>query len=445
VRPARSSWSASENAGPIPWGEWQEGKRPRGWTDQDERAWRGQAILPERVDLATTLPLLIAEPSTAREAPELEVVALEEFVAVDEPGAAALVGDDEGVLIPEGGDVMFYGDGGAGKTTLAVDLACHLAAGDEWLGVPVARRARVLLIENEGPRPLYRAKLRRKLAGWAGNPLGGRVSVLERPWGRLSLAEPDWRELLAEAIGVGEVDVVIAGPVSRLGMNEAGTLQEVRDFMELVREVREGSCRPVAIVLIHHENKGGKVSGAWEGAGDTLLHVQGQGQGRLRLFVQKARWSSLHHAATLRLRWAGVEGFALDEEEAPRPERVWDDIAAYVLEHGGCNWNQIDEAVSGQGEYKRRRREQMLADGLIADVGPGRRFELWHRDDPARPTIASEAGHNPDATAKSASAPGDAPDGVRASERPTRSKDARTDGRSVASPADSGSGEDVEE
>jgi hypothetical protein len=376
----------------------------------------------------------------------LEVVTLEEFVSIQEPGAAALVGDDEAALIPEGGDVMFYGDGGAGKTTLGVDLACHLAAGDDWLGVTVARCARVLLIENEGPRPLYRAKLRRKREGWGGSALGDRVRVLERPWGRLSLAEPAWREALAEAIDTGEVEVVIAGPVSRLGMNEAGTLQEVRDFMALVEEVRRHSGRRVAVVLIHHENKGGKVSGAWEAAGDTLLHVQGQGHGRLRLFVQKARWSSAHHATTLQLRWTEGEGFALDEEALPRPERVWDDIAEYVLEHGGCGWNEVDEAVSGQGDYKRRRREQMLADGLLVDAGPGRRFELWHRDDPARPTLASEAGRTADAPAKTrASAPGEAPDGVRASERPRRSKDARTDAPSVASPAEPDSDDEAGE
>ena len=42
-------------------------------------------------------------------------------------------------LIPEGGDVMIYGDGGASKTTLGIDLACHLAAGDDWLGIAVPR------------------------------------------------------------------------------------------------------------------------------------------------------------------------------------------------------------------------------------------------------------------------------------------------------------------
>ncbi len=45
------------------------------------------------------------------------VVSLGDFVAVEEAGAEALVGDGESALIPAGGDVMFYGDGGAGKTT----------------------------------------------------------------------------------------------------------------------------------------------------------------------------------------------------------------------------------------------------------------------------------------------------------------------------------------
>jgi hypothetical protein len=333
-----------------------------------------------------------AEPALAV---ELEVVSLDNFVAADEPGVDPLLGAVDDVVIGPGFDAMFYGDGGAGKTTLAIDLTFHLAAGDAWLGIPVPRPMRVLLIENEGPRPLYRAKLRRKREGWTGSPVGDRIRVLERPWGRLSLAKPAWRASLAEAVERGEVDVVVAGPVSRLGMNEAGTLQEVRDFMVLVDEVRERSGRRLAVVLIHHENKGGKVSGAWEGSGDTLFHVLGQGHGRLRLYFQKARWSSSHHATTLQLVWAEGEGFELAEGEPARPERTWDDIATFVLEHGGCAWNKVDKAVPGQREYLQRRRDQMLADGLLVNAGTPAGFELWHRDDPARPTLdatGSEAG-----------------------------------------------------
>jgi RecA-family ATPase len=32
---------------------------------------------------------------------------------------------------------MVDGDGGVGKTTLTIDLSCHLAAGDDWLGLAV--------------------------------------------------------------------------------------------------------------------------------------------------------------------------------------------------------------------------------------------------------------------------------------------------------------------
>jgi AAA domain len=321
---------------------------------------------------------------------ELRIVTLDEFVAVEEPGAAAILGSPDSALIPEGGDVMMYGDGGVGKTTLTIDLACHLAAGDDWLGISVARAVRVLIVENEGPRPLFRRKLERKRDAWTGSPLGDRLQIFEHPWGRFTFAQNGWRQLLAEQIRERQVDVLVVGPLTSSGMDAAGTLQEVREFAAHVEQVRELSGRPIAIVIVHHENKAAKVSGAWEGVGDTLLHIQQQGHGRLRLYVQKSRWASEQHATTLQLVWAGGDGFALAEGEAPRPERVWDEIGEYVLEHGGCAWNAVDAAVSGQGDYKRRRRDQMLAEGVLVNSRTRARMELWHRDDPARPTLQSE-------------------------------------------------------
>jgi hypothetical protein len=242
------------------------------------------------------------------------IASLAEFAAVDEPGADALLGDQENALIPEDSDVMFYGNGGAGKTTLTVDLGFHLAAGDAWLGIPVARAARVLLVENEGPRPLFRKKLDRKVKAWKGSPLEDRLGVLDEPWGEFDFADEGWRDTLAAAIREQQIDVLIAGPVTRLGMNEAGTLQQVRDFLKLVQAVRRKAGRRVAVILAHHENKGGTVSGAWEGSGDTLLHVEARGNGSTDLEVQKARWSPEHHGAKLKLAWAAGEGFTVKDE-----------------------------------------------------------------------------------------------------------------------------------
>jgi len=170
-------------------------------------------------------------------------------------------------------------------TDLGIDLACHLAAGDDWLGLAVPKPVRVLLIEAEGPRPLFRDKLPPKGRGLEGIDLGDRLLVWEQPWAEFRFPN----EVGASRLGEFAIDVVIVGPLTRVGMDELGTLQEVREFMDRVAEFRAYTGRRLAVVLTHHENKGGAVSGAWEGVADTLLHATVPGRGRTKLYVQKAR------------------------------------------------------------------------------------------------------------------------------------------------------------
>jgi AAA domain len=246
--------------------------------------------------------------------PGLSVVTLEEFAAVDEKGAGGLLGDEGDAPIAEDSDVLVYGDGGAGKTTLVNDLALHLGAGDPWLGIGVGRPLRVLIVELEGPRPLFRRKLRRKAAAWKGSPLDGRVRVLDDPWATFSFSDDSMRAQLATEINGQEIDVLIVGPLTRAGMDAAGTLQEVRDFMGLVGDLRKACARRLAIVIVHHESKSGAVSGAWEGAVDTLLRVEARGPGHTLLRFQKARWSSSWHGQNINLSWTDGEGFAVEGE-----------------------------------------------------------------------------------------------------------------------------------
>jgi hypothetical protein len=328
----------------------------------------------------------------------LRIVPVDEFAAVDEPGAQAILGTADNAIIPEGGDAMVYGDGGVGKTTLVIDLACHLAAGDDWLGLNVPSACRILLVENEGPRPLFRRKLERKLAGWQGSPLDGRIVVLEEPWGQLDFASPAWRDALVQEVAARQIDVLVVGPVTSAGMDGAGTIAEARAFLALVGDVRTRSGRPVAVLLVHHENKGGKVSGAWEGTGDTLLHVQQQGHGQVRLYFQKARWASEQHATTLQLAWAEGDSFSLVEAAANRPEAVWETLEQFVLAHPGCTWKAVlttknddgTKIVRGDLTYLGRRRDQMLDEGVLINAGRGGSFALWHRDDPARPMVVDD-------------------------------------------------------
>jgi hypothetical protein len=163
-------------------------------------------------------------------------------------------------------------------------------------------------------------------------------------------------------------------------------------------------------VLVHHDNKGGKVSGAWEGSGDTLFHVQGQGHGRTRLYVQKARWSSSHHATSLHLRWTAGDGFEVDDDPERDENTIADEILAFVLGNGGTSWTRVEEAdsVVGKGERLREIRDRLLVGGRLVNVGTDARKKLWHADDPALQTtlVSSRPGRDGIGTG-TPSAPGD--------------------------------------
>ena len=268
----------------------------------------------------------------------ISIVTAQEFAAVAEPGAAPLVGEPGEAVIPEGGDCMLYGDGGASKTTLSIDLAAHLAAGEDWLGIPVPAAVRVLVIEAEGPRPLFRRKLHRKLAGWE-ERISDRLLVLERPWADFRF--PAAGEI-ADCVGEGKVDVLIVGPLTRVGMEELGTLQQVRDFMAEVQRFRIRSGRRLTVFLVHHDSKSGRVSGAWEGAGDTLLHAQVHAHGKTTLTFQKTRWSSSWHKRALELEWTAGEGF----EVAASSERdLLPEITAWLSDHAHSTAKEIAKGV----------------------------------------------------------------------------------------------------
>lgn len=331
-----------------------------------------------------------AELHVVDDAGGLGFVTLDEFVAVDEPGAGALVGESGSALVPEDGEVMAFGDGGSGKTTMEIDLAFHLAAGDHWCGLTIPNAVRVGIIENEGPRALFREKLRRKRDTWQGGDLGDRVHVLEQPWSVFSFADEQHRAWLADAIAELDLAIVFLGPLTRIGMNEAGTLQETRDFAALLADVRARIApRRVTFYLVHHENKAGEVSGAWEGAGDTLLHVTGLGHGRTKLHIRKARWSSDWHGKTLNLTWADGESFTVDDQPDRDDNAIADKIRAAVRANPGCSWNAVEKA-GGIGNLKtaRRIRDRLLEAGELIDENAAqstRIMALWDASDPLRP------------------------------------------------------------
>jgi len=254
----------------------------------------------------------IPAPAEVGGMPAVRFVTFDEFISTEEPTADALLGSSDETLLPVGGMLLMYGDGGAGKTTLTIDAVVHLASGVPWLGIDVERPVVSGIIENEGPRGKFRRKLDSKFASWNGHPaFSPNVHVLEEPWTRFSLREESHRLALAGAVSTLQLDLVVMGPLVTLGMIGGGTPDEVAEFEELIRVTRALVERPFGLWIVHHENKAGDVSGAWERVPDCLVHVQAQGNGHTRVVWRKARWADEAHGTHLDLVWADGRSFTV--------------------------------------------------------------------------------------------------------------------------------------
>jgi hypothetical protein len=353
---------------------------PDGESGRDVIDFYAAAATPEEADrelvaIVESTPAYAPAPSGAASAvPDeqhsgLRTVVVDDFAAVDEAGADSILGERDAPVIPEGGDAMIYGDGGVGKTTLSIDFAFHLAAGDDWLGIPVPTSRRVLILENESPRPHFRRKLARKAQAWSGSPIDDRLRVYEHPWGRFDFTNEQSRQLLADEIALHEIDVVIVGPTTSVGFDKPGTIAETREFAALVDDVRLRSGRSVAFAHVHHENRAGKTSGAWAGVGDALLHVTQQGHGRLRLYFEKTKWSSKWHQFALVLLWADGDGFTIEDKPDLDDDALAQMIVDAIAKNPGTGWTRVEEQTPGAGDTRRRQtRDRLLGDGVIVNV-----------------------------------------------------------------------------
>lgn len=216
-----------------------------------------------------------------------------DFLALELEAPPSLLGTEQEAIVAAGSLTVLAGMPAAGKTTLALDLAFHLATGTDWLDITVPRTSRILIVENEGPEHKFQAKLRAKLQAWKGD-VGG-IYVHTWRWSQLSLRDEETREQLRHFLAQEQIDLVIGDPLDTLGTTGVGSPDDTRDFVAALADLGLGTT--VAYLFLHHFRKEvsaseiNQVSGAWGGRLDTLLVLKDtERPEELRLSFPKLRW-----------------------------------------------------------------------------------------------------------------------------------------------------------
>jgi putative DNA primase/helicase len=228
---------------------------------------------------------------------------IREFVALERGHHEPMLADAEGRAVVGFLSLVLLGAlGGHGKTTWAIDLFLHMAAGVDFPPFAIPRPVSILVVENEGPEQMFADKLEARLQHFA-HKLKAPLDVCVFDWGGFSLADETHRDRLIREIAERKYDLVFGDPLDSLGIEGVGSPEDTRKFLALMKKT--GLNKSVAWWLNTHPRKEetkealNEIAGAWGGKPDTVFLLRMLEGDRTQLRQPKLRWARRGKGPTL--------------------------------------------------------------------------------------------------------------------------------------------------
>ena len=303
-------------------------------------------------------------------------------------------------IIVEAGLILLYAAPGVGKTFLALDFACCIAAGVDWNGRAV-REGKIVYIAAEGS-----SGLGPRIEAWCGgdvpqesrlheqfNTIDSAVDFLERE---------DSSALIDDLLDLPEKPkLVIIDTLARCLTGDENAARDVGQFIRACDEIRQSVG--AAVMIVHHTGKTGDLergSSALRGATDAIMKLEPSGEGlTLRCDKQKEdepfepieleleqlelnrKRDGIHlRSCRIRLKTGGTNGHSsqggLGRDHRKICETLWDSFF-----EDGASSSQLASACKVPRSRYYRALKVLVDDGYVDRSGEGRanRYTLNER------------------------------------------------------------------
>lgn len=191
--------------------------------------------------------------------------------------------------LPAEGLSMIYGESGAGKTFVALDLACHIVAGKDWSGKRT-KKGVVVYLAGEG-----HYGLRLRIASWARHHLPDNLDGLLVSSRGIDLDAPGGAEQIIRAVREITDEPIALIIIDTLHTHMRGDENSAQDTRAMLISCQvAGRALGAAVCLVHHTGHAeaakdrARGSSAWRAALDASIRVSSR-NGAIEIFCAKQK------------------------------------------------------------------------------------------------------------------------------------------------------------
>lgn len=296
-------------------------------------------------------------------------------------------------IIPPQSSGLLVGDGGTGKTWLALDLAIAVATGTLWLGEFEAQQGTVLVVDEENAELMLRKRLLMLLEGRGLKHdnvgmyflVGEGVNLSPYDLGKGTHKSSPSYEKLCNTILLLKPSLVIFDSLTRVHTSNENAASEMAVLFSYVKRlIRKTGTN---CLFPHHMNKG---------QGSTKSGHRIRGSSDLRNFADytllidkskdlitiehdKARWAEPIPTFKVRLKVTDTSAILLYEGKAPKTTAV-QFIKDHLTQHPGATFKEMEKTAEKSGVCKGRKLRSVLPwcekEKIIVAEGRPKRYSL---------------------------------------------------------------------